>query len=219
MAGKKAFTLLSACCLLTMGFRCEKDNLIKPWEHTFEVPVDIAPLKKTYLLTDTIWLETAITGKMLYDTLSAQLITIDTGSLSFRINFSPFGTNLTNPANGFCDVITNGGVNTNRVLAHRSTAASIDNVGCRQSTFKTRIGFKPNYKGVYYLALQSDLMIQNCPNKVKPDYSSFFFRYKPVDLNPDVFNSLSKNDQGRKAGQKYYTEKINRREIFVFRVN
>src|SRR5215213_4843203 len=116
---RKQFTILAILFIsvITMNFRCDKDYASKPFEQTFEVPVDIYPLKKSYSLTDTIWIETDITGKSLFDTKTNQTILVDTGKIIFGSGFNQFGTYITNPPNGFCDVITANGVNTNRQLS------------------------------------------------------------------------------------------------------
>jgi hypothetical protein len=89
--------------------------------------------------------------------------------------------------------------------------------GCGQSDFKTRIGFKPNYKGAYALFLKQDDILGNCPTKIKPFRATISFKYKNVDLNMDVFNSLPSNVKGNNNGA-FYINKINNREAFVFKV-
>ena len=119
---------------------------------------------------------------------------------------------------GFCDIISINGVNTNRELSHWATAITVNNFSCSRPDYKCRIGFKPNQKGTYYLSLPQDRFFESCPNKIIPYYALISFRYKNIDLGLDIFNSLSKNDKGGNDGIKFYTGKINSREIFVFRV-
>jgi hypothetical protein len=219
MTNKISIILIILIGVLTMNFRCYKDNLIeRPFEQNFSVPVDIVSLKKSYSLTDTIWLETDITGKMIFDTKSNQLILVDTGQIDFGATFNIFGTQVTNPQNGFCDVITIRGVNTNRELGHWGTSGYLDQYGCGQATYKCRIGFKPLIKGTYWLILTSDRLFESCPNKVVPYYATISYRYKSQDLGLEIFNALSKNDKGGNDGIKFYTNKINNKEIFVFKV-
>ena len=204
--------------LLTMNFRCMKDVEPRPFEQAFLIPVDIYPLKKSYSLTDTIWIETDLTNKFLFDTKSNQNILVDSGQITFGAGFNEFGTYITNPPNGFCDIITINGVNTNRQLSHWGTCGSIENFGCGQASFKCRVGFKPKEKGTYWLSLAKDLLLESCNNKIVPYYATVSYKYKNVDLNLDIFNSLSKNDKGGNDGIKFYTDKIINREGFVFRV-
>lgn len=209
-----SFLLVS---VVTMSFRCAKD-VPAPFTNTFEVPVDIFPLKKIYSLTDTIWLETDLPSKALYDININQNIIADTGQITLGAGFNEFGTYITNPSNGFCDVISPGGVNITRVLSAGGTGGSSGRYGCGQADYKTRVGFKPNYKGTYWLSLTKNLLFESCPNKIVPYYATISFKFKKVDLNMDVFNSLSKNDKGGNDGIKFYSDKINTREGFVFRV-
>ena len=203
--------------VFTMNFRCMKEDVPKPFDNSFEIPVDIYPLKKVYTLTDTIWIETDVPDKFLFDLKTNRNILVDSGKITFSATFNEFGTYITNPPNGLADVISLGGVNTNRNLSQWATRGFIENYGCGQLNYKCKIGFKPNYKGAYWLSLPKDLL-GSCVNKVIPYYATISFKFKNVDLNMDVFNSLSKNDKGGNDGIKFYTDKINNREGFVFMV-
>jgi hypothetical protein len=219
MTNKFSIILTLFIALLTMNLRCVKDNLIeRPFEQTFQIPVDIYPLKKTYSLTDTIWLETDIVGKTLFDTKSNQLILVDTGEIDFGATYNIFGTQITNPQNGFCDIVTVRGVNNNRKIGPWSTIGYLDQYGCGLSTYKCRIGFKPLVRGTFWLILTSDRLFGSCTNKVVPYYANVTYKYKSYDLGLEIFNALSKNDKGGKDGIKFYTRKINNRETFVFKV-
>lgn len=219
MNNKYTILLLLLIAVLTMNFRCMREDIEqRPYEQSFQVPVDIYPLKKTYSLSDTIWIETDITGKSLFDTRSNQLILADTGQLHFEASFNRFVTDVTNPPNGFCDVITHRGVNTDRYLGYWSTGGFVNQYGCGLPTYKCRIGFKPLIRGTYYLILANNKLFESCTNKVRPYHAELSFRYKSPDLGLDVFNAMSKNDKGGNDGIRFYTEKINNREAFVFRV-
>jgi hypothetical protein len=202
--------------LLTMNFHCYKEPVERPFEYQFAVAVDIYPLKKTYALTDTIWIETDLPTKFIYDILSGQNINADTGKIYFIGNYNAFTTNILNPASGFCDIITSNGVNINRDLSSLGTGGSVE-YGCGQSNYKCKIGFKPNHRGTYGLFLKQNDLMESCPPKIKPFYSSISYRYKNVDLNLDVFTSLPQNLKGNNNGA-FYINKINNREVFIFKV-
>ena len=220
MTNKFSIILVILIAILTMNFQCKKDVIIvRPFEQTFQIPVDIYPLKKTYSLTDTLWIETEIIGKTLFDTKSNQNLLIDSGQINFGADFNEFGTYITSPSNGFCDIITTNGINTNRQLSQWGTSGSFGDIGCGQSSYKCRVGFKPNQKGTYWLSLNKDLFFKSCNTKVVPYYATISYKYKNLDLNLDIFNSLPKNDKGGNDGIKFYTEKINNREVFVFKVD
>ena len=218
MTNKYSLVLILFIAILTMNFTCVKDNMEIPIEQMFQIPVDIYPLKKSYSLTDTIWIETDIIGKTLFDTKSNQTVVVDTGQLDFGATFNFFGSSITNPPNGFCEIITLRGVNTDRQLSHHGTIGYLDRYGCGQSSYKCRIGYKPLIKGTYWLILTSDRHLQSCPNKILPYYASISYKYKTADLGLEIFNALSINDKGGKDGIKFYTNRINNKEIFVFKV-
>jgi hypothetical protein len=204
--------------LLSLNFQCGRELPIRPYDQAFEIPVDIYPLKKSYSLTDTIWLETDVSGKILFDKKSNQNVVADTGMISLNVGFNEFGTYITSPSNGFSDVITANGVNNNRLLSNWGTAGTIENYGCGQPGYKIKIGFKPNQKGTYSLSFVQNWHLESCSNKVVPYYATVSYKFKPTDLGLDIFNALSKNDKGGADGINYYTDKINKKELFVFRV-
>src|SRR5215204_1834288 len=90
----------------TMNFRCVKEGVPKPFDNNFEIPVDIYPLKKVYTLTDTIWIETDVPGKFLFDLKTNRNILVDSGKITFSATFNEFGTYITNAPNGLADVIS-----------------------------------------------------------------------------------------------------------------
>ncbi len=215
---KPGSLLLLFIASLTMNFQCNEELQGRPFEQNFRLPVDIYPLKKSYTLTDTIWIETDLPTKLLFDTKTNQNKLADSGQITFGASFNIFGTTLTNPANGFCDIITANGVNTNRQLSPRATAGAIENFGCGQPGYRCKIGFKPNYKGTYCLSLQQNQLLGSCSNKVIPYYATIAYQYKNADLNLDKFNELPDSDKGGSAGIQFYTDKITNRECLIVRV-
>lgn len=215
-----AMLALLGASMLIMGVDCyKKPYPVPPADYSFEIPVKIFPVKRTYALTDTIWIETDIPAKFLYDTKSAQTINADTGKVFFAASYNEFGTYIVNPANGFCDVITQAtGVNQDRNLGTWGTGGSkVD--GCGQPDYRIRIGFKPNYRGAYGLYLLENLLLASCPSKIKPYNADVSFKYEAADLGFDIFNALSDKDKGGKSGVQILTDKINKKEVFVFLVN
>jgi len=210
-----AITLV-AIAILTMDFHCGKDDMSRPFDYQFTATVDIYPLKKFYSLADTIWIETDLPSKYLYDSKSGQSINADTTEIFFRATYGEFGTSITNPPNGFCEIISSNG---NIVQPGQSQWATDGylNYGCGQPSFKCRIGFKPRFKGAYGIFLMTEDLIGNCPLKIKPLYATLALRYKNVDLNLDVFNTLPASVKGDNTGA-FYINKINNREMFVVNV-
>ena len=207
------FLLLT--CIVCMAFQCRKEPV--NFDYNFQAQVDIYPLKKIYSLTDTIWIETDIPNKILFDTKTNQSFNADTGQISLMVNYNEFTSTPRNPSNGLCDVITANGVNKDRHLFTGGVQTFIM-YGCGQPNYKTRIGFKPNYKGVFRIQFLKDQLFQNCPNKIIKYPATISYRFKAVDLNPDVLNALPEKDRDGSEGTRLYTQMINNREIFVFKV-
>jgi len=204
--------------LISLNFHCGDPVDAKPFDHTFEIPVDIYPLKKVYSLNDTIWLTTDVPTQYLFDTKTNSNVLADSGSISLWVGYNEFGTHITNPPNGFADVITAGGVNLDRINSQWGTTGTAESYGCGRPDYTCRIGFKPLQKGVYSIALPIDQYLESCPAKRVPYYASITYRFKNVDLGLDIFNSLSKNDKGGNDGINYFTTQVRNRTTFIFAV-
>lgn len=206
--------------LLSLNFHCgETDVDEKPFDHEFQIPVKIYPLKKSYSLSDTIWIETDVSNKFLFDTKTNQFVNTDTGRIDFAGVFNRFETDVTSPPDGFCDVITVNGVNAERRLGQWSTTGSLSRYGCSSTDYRCRIGFRPKVKGTYWLALFQDRLFGSCPNKLQPPYASLSFKYDSnADLNLDILNSLPDHLFGGKKGKKIYVNEVDAKEVFIARV-
>jgi len=204
--------------LSALNFRCSKD-VVPTFGHSFEAQVDIYPIKKTYALSDTIWIETDLPSKVLYDTKLNQGVIADTGNMSFGATFNEFGTYITSPSNGFCDIITGNAVNSNRELSQWATSVTVNNFSCGSANYKYRIGFKPNQKGTFHLMLPQDILFESCPNKIVPYNATISFKYKNIDLGQDIYDALSAYDKGEQNGITYIYQAIGHRRTFIFKVN
>ncbi len=209
--------LLLMCSILMLNFRCDTDQVQRPFDHTFEIEMSIFPLKKAYSLSDTIWLETQVAGKQLWDTKTSQYFLADTGYLSFNISYYGFGLQSWLP-NSLSNVITFNGVNNDRIISQWSTEAKVENYGCTQSSYRMRVGFKPNHAGTYSLLLPKDLLLGSCNNKIVYYNATTSFKFQNVDLNLDVFNSFASAENLGNDQKKHFTGKISNREMFVFKV-
>lgn len=218
MRARKTIMLLLLVAFFGMNFQCEKDDLLPPFDHTFEAGVDIYPLKKSYRTTDTIWLETDITGKSLFDTESGRVVLADTGSIDLFVSYYGFNTGLSDPSGSFADVIAFNQVNTHRSTSPWNTGGVIQDHGCGQTSYKLRLGFKPNHKGTYSLLLPMPQIMGSCSNKAIPYHSTITYKYKPSDLNMDVLMAFSQSQDWRNDQVKYYSGLMNEGKLFVFTV-
>jgi hypothetical protein len=218
MRERKTVVLLLLAALFGMNFRCEKDALDRPFDHTFEIGVDIYPLKKSYRTTDTIWLETDVSGKSLFDTESRSLVVADTGSVDFSVSYYGFNTGLSDPPGSFADVIAFNQANTHRTTSPWNTVGAILDYGCGQPGYKLRVGFKPNHKGTYTLILPTPSIMGSCSNKVIPYHATLSYKYKASDLNMDVLTAFSKAQNLRNDQEQYYKNLMNNGRCFVFTV-
>lgn len=202
----------------TMNFRCQKEQNIRPFDHHFETGVVIHPVKTTYSLADTIWLETDVSGKLLFDKVSNQLILADTGNISFQASFDGFGLQLSNPPNGFCEIIAPVGVNVTQTFSSWATQGMVKDYGCGQTSYRVRIGFKPNYNGTYGLLLPNDQLVGSCPGKIVLYHAALSYKFKDASLGLAVFNDLASQENLGSDAKKHFISMISERRAFVFKV-
>lgn len=100
---------LTKVCRLNLFLQNLKGE--QSFAYAFEAPVDLTPLKKSYALADTIWLETDLPTKHLSDKRSNQVVPADTGMLSVGATLTESGIAVVNPPGGFCEIFTRNGVN------------------------------------------------------------------------------------------------------------
>ena len=216
----KILSLLAAS-VLSANFQCQDDIEPEPPAQTFDMPVRLYPARKVYALGDTIWLETDVPDKFLLDTKAGQKVNVDSAQFDFRATFNRFGTQVTNPPEGFCDVITAAGVNTNRELAHWATSGTVNQVGCGQPDYRVRIGFRLKVPGTYAFALQQDQYLGSCSGKAVPYYAGLAFRFQNADLNLDVLEApaaqggVTASDD---SAVPYYREELRQGRAFIVRV-
>lgn len=220
MKNKVLFITIAAfVALFTFGFQCGKDSIAPELKYNFRIPVDVYPLKKSYRLTDTIWIEADINGKALYDTISKQNVVVDSASLSLDVRYVQLAATNTNPPDGFCQIISAANNNIYRQLYKGTTSANFSNYGCGQTSLRWKLGFKPNYTGTYAIFLSSGGSLQFCQGVRQSYYAPYSFQYKPTDLNKDLFDALP--DTARKNDDyqlPYFTDGFIRKTILIVKV-
>ncbi|GAB3194910.1 hypothetical protein GCM10027293_04210 [Pontibacter aydingkolensis] len=99
-----------------MGFQCGDDYLPEPEPaQIFKETLSLNPFKKTYSIGDTIWIETNINDKHLFDSKSGREVLVDSVSLPIELSYSALYQVYTRPE-GFCKVVTSSPVEENTEL-------------------------------------------------------------------------------------------------------
>lgn len=141
--------LISVFGLLMMNLQCDKEEQLPPLKYEFSEKLNLYPLKNSYAINDTIWIELPKTDKRLYDTKTNQTILLDTGIINFGANISPLYNTPVHPADGFGDFVT---FDATKVDSFNHDAFGIYiQKQCSEPDFHFKIGFIPKYKGYYAL--------------------------------------------------------------------
>lgn len=206
--------------LLTLNFRCYKDvAYMDNTRYAFKIPVDITPQKRTYTLADTVWLEADVTGKALYDTMSARNVTVDTSYLSVNVYYIQMAATTTNPADGLCQILSPTTNTVTRQLYKGAASASLYQYGCGQASFRWKLGFKPNYRGTYAIPIDRGGTMGFC-GTVRDYFDAFYnFQYKPANLNKEAYEALPDSMRRKESyNATYFADGFAKGTIFMVKV-
>ena len=213
---KKPYSVLSILigfALMNIGLQCDKDDMGYKEEYSFLEKISLTPYKKTYFISDTIWLQFQTSDKSLFDRFTGSRISTDTTFLQTTINYNRrFPSDTINDF--FGSVKVNGGMDMTFTSSNLNFNLLRFKTECTNNPYFFRVGFVPNKTGIYIIS--AGAFVNNCPNKLKFQYSALQFTFDLADCNKDVWLSIPPNSRGGETG---VTDlRIDRKELFVFKV-
>jgi hypothetical protein len=202
--------------MLIMGFQCYRDYPIYKPTYEFAEKISLAPYKKIYSFNDTIWVQFQTNDKTLYDKLSSSRIATDTTFLPIRFQYHKrFPINSSLPGDIFCSYKVLSGVNTvlETPIWYNTVRIETD---CISTSYFVKIGFIPKATGIYSIELPRNGEIRNCPGKLSFINAIYAFTFDLADCNKDIYLSIP--PQSRSGEQGFVDVSIDKKEIFVFKV-
>lgn len=197
-----------------MGTQCNRELAHQPDPvYKYLEKLTLSPYKKVYSINDTIWVQFSTTEKSLFDKLSGTRISTDTTNLSAALTLfrrSP----RTDDIGFFCDITSWTGLDVNLSSPLPGRNAALLQTGCGNEPYFFKFGFILKKSGVY--TLEPTAIILPCPDKKEISPSRFFFNFDLADCNKDIWLTIA--SQVRGGGVNYIDVGIDRKEIFVFRV-
>jgi hypothetical protein len=217
--------------LLSFNFQCGKEDMLpmKVQEVSrFEMPIDIFPQKKTYVVGDTIWIEAKLSNTILLDTKNDIQLKLDTVRFNVPLLFKVLNKQALVPDGGFCEFINPGQLSMSTSPGYYDARynvywnyniATILNYGYSDSQYKVKIGIKLKSKGSFYIGL-SDSPLTRYAEKTETVQNKYIsFKFSATDLNVDVYHSLPKLAENDPYWIGFDVNLINEKKAFIVQVN
>ncbi len=213
---RKNLLLLSIIvfALVSLNFRCGKQEALLPKEEpmpdpvTLEMPLNIYPVKESYSVGDTIWVEANVPDKMLLNTKTKTKELADALRFHVPLKFHVVNKQVLVPAGGLCEFINPGQLQLTKDPGYYDARynvywnynnVTILNYGCNESEYKFKLGFRLKAKGAFYIGL-SQAALLSCNEKDPFQNKHISFKYDVQDVNLNVYYGLpllSQNDPYR----------------------
>jgi len=204
---------IAGIVLMFMNFQCRKDYVpIQPL-YTFQEKLSLVPYKKVYAINDTIWIQFQTNDKTLFDTLTNRRISTDTTFLQNTIYYYRRYPDV-NTQELFSDAKVENGLDVNFTTLYTYYNVLSFNTGCSNTRYFFKIAFVPKKPGIY--SIEPNAMVSRCPNKQVYEYSPFKYVFDLGDCNKDIWLSIPSQSRGGDNG--FTDRRIDRKEIFVFKV-
>jgi hypothetical protein len=185
--------------LLCMAFQCGVEKEEIDYTYRFAETIDLVPAQKSYLLGDTIWVQYANPQQELFDATTNQNVSAESVSIDFEIFFNARYQAPVNPADGFCDFVTEEGHKIARPSGHYG-AGLFQTVGCNNEGYDLKVGIVPKHTGIYSLELRHigpPAQVKACANRPAAfPASSIAYTFNLADVNKDVYLGIPPQARG-----------------------
>jgi hypothetical protein len=181
------FLYLSA--FLSLAVQCGDDSPVPEPGHLpqFMEEVSITPFKKEYKVGDTIWLETLIPDKNLFNLTTERDTLVNDMNIPFSVNFS-----FKYPKNDIRDPVDENDfrvINDQNLTIIRRQGAILTYYGCNESDFNIKIGFILGNRGVFTIRLD-DSYLRSCNGNVRDDRMPISYKFDVIEGNKDIYLAI-----------------------------
>lgn len=174
--------------LLTLNFQCDKEDPYRENKFEFVQKLEVYPLKKTYAVNDTIWIEFNNSDKRLFDQKSNSSVLFDTGSIFAGLYMKPLYNTPTAGADGFADFVVRDAVQVDS-FNHDAFGIFVYKL-CSEPDFHFKIGFVVRSRGFYALHTGRYRAVA-CPVNTNLSFTSeISFSFNISDTNRDVYEQI-----------------------------
>lgn len=197
-----------------MGFQCGDEYPPEPESaYIFKETLSLAPFKKSYSVGDTIWIESTLHNKHLFDSKSGQNVLVDSVSLPIKLSYSALYQVYSRAAEGFCKVVSSSPVEA-KTEHYELTTFILASYGCNQPDYRFKVGIVLLSTGIYSLKIAEKNYFYNCIEQQQDaKRSQIFYTFNLNDTNKDVFLAIPPISRGG-----LNTEKIDSKEEYIVKV-
>jgi hypothetical protein len=177
--------------LLCTAFQCGEE-LEPDYQYAFTEQLSLRPEQKSYRVGDTIWVQYRNPTTLLLDQLTNQPVAADTVSIPFQLSLKPRYNTPSNPVAGFCDFVTDQGLNVGRVHSSYGTIF-FQEYGCSgKPGYDITVGVVLTQPGTYSLdAYIPAGSVWSCPTRrTRFPLSTITFSFAIADGNRDVLAAI-----------------------------
>lgn len=206
--------LVAAFICLTMGFQCGDDLPEPEPANIFRETLSLTPFKKSYKVGDTIWVDTNLNSKLLFDSKSGQKILVDSASLPISLSFTALYQAPFKPSEGFLKTVSSNSVET-KTSNFEFTTKVFASFGCQQTDYRFKVGIVLLTTGVYALKIEENNFFYNCLKQQQyAERSQIFYTFDLNDTNKDIFLAIPPASRGG-----LNTDKIDLKEEYIVKVS
>lgn len=196
-----------------MGFQCEDEPAEPEPANIYKETLSLTPFKKSYTVGDTIWIETSLNDKRLFDSKSGQKVLVDSVSIPIELSYTALYQVYYRPAEGFCKVVSSDPVEAETQRYERTTFI-LASYGCNQPDYRFKVGIVLLSPGVYSLTIAEKNYSYNCLKQQEyAERSQISYTFGLNDTNKDVFLAIPPISRGG-----LNTEKIDSKEQYIVKV-
>ncbi|GHA75263.1 hypothetical protein [Pontibacter akesuensis] len=197
------YLVLAVFSLFAMSWQC--GEYAEPdYTHIIREKVDLYPYKKAYAVGDTIWIDTNITDRFLYDEKISQRVEIDSVALPLKLSFNKLYKRYQGETGPFFEAIYADPVQKHPEYLFFTYA-------CNQPDYDFRVGIVLLKPGIYSLVLHDQNYFSNCITEGA--YSRIYYTFNVADSNKDVFLSIPAISRGG-----LNTDRMDSKEEFIVQV-
>ncbi|RIJ33951.1 hypothetical protein D1627_16360 [Pontibacter oryzae] len=172
---------------LSLAVQCDGNEPEPAYQPHFLEEVSIKPFKKDYKVGDTIWLETVIPDKHLFNTITEQDTLVDNIDIPLSVYF--FSKYPKHDMRDPADENDFRVINDQNLNVSKGKGAILTYYGCNKSDFKIKIGIILGNKGVFTIGLNEGAL-RLCNGNFPEERMWISYRFDVIEGNKEIYLAI-----------------------------
>lgn len=177
---------------LSLAVKCDDNDPEPSYQPQFLEEVSIKPFKKEYKVGDTIWLETLIPDKYLFNSITKQDTLVDNIDIPLSVYFFS-----RHPRPGFgvpADENDFRVINEQNLNVKKGQGAILTYYGCNKTDFKIKLGIILGNKGVFTIGLNEGV-VKPCDGSFPEKKISISYRFDVTEGNKAIYLAIPESSK------------------------